>query len=75
MIFFNLYIRRKYEENMKKTKTKTKTAITIAISKDVNKYLSDNFENKSKYIEYLINKDLIENGIIIEKKYKLWEKN
>jgi hypothetical protein len=73
MIFFNLYIRIKYEENMKKTKTKT--AITIAISKDVNKYLSDNFENKSKYIEYLINKDLIENGIIIEKKYKLWEKN
>ena len=73
MIFFNLYIRRKYEENMKKTKTKT--AITIAISKDINEYLNENFENKSKFIEYLINKDLIENGIDIEKKYKLWEKN
>ena len=53
-------------------KIKTKVAISIAINKDVNKYITENFENKSKYIEYLIYKDLVENGVIEEKKYELY---
>lgn len=54
-------------------KIKTKVAVSIAINKDINQYLTEKFENKSKYIEYLIYKDLIENGIIIEKKYEIYE--
>lgn len=53
-------------------KIKTKVAVSIAINKDVNKYLSERFENKSKYIEYLIYKDLVENGVIIENKYEIY---
>lgn len=55
---------------MKKIKTKIK--ISVAVSEEVKKYLEENFENKSKYVEYLINKDLIENGVIEEKKYELY---
>ena len=54
-------------------KIKTKIAVSIAISKDINEYLTEKFENKSKYIEYLIYKDLVENGVIIEKKYDFYE--
>ena len=53
-------------------KIKTKVAISIAINKDVNVYLTEKFENKSKYIEHLIYKDLLENNIIIEKKYEIY---
>jgi len=52
-------------------KIKTKVAISIAIDKGMNEYLSENFENKSKYIEHLIYKDLVENNIIEENKYKM----
>ncbi|MCK9415215.1 hypothetical protein M0Q97_00990 [Candidatus Dojkabacteria bacterium] len=54
-------------------KCKTKIAISIAISKNINEYLTEKIENKSKYIEYIIYKDLLKNNIIIEKKYEIWE--
>jgi len=53
-------------------KIKTKVAVSIAIKKDVNEYLTEKFENKSKYIEYLIYKDLLENGVIVENKYEIY---
>jgi len=47
---------------MKKVKTKKKVSITM--DQDILKYLEDNFENKSKYVEYLIYKDLKDAGVV-----------
>ena len=46
---------------MKKPITKRKVSITIEI--DVYDFL-ENFENKSKYVEYLIYKDIKDNGLL-----------
>lgn len=46
---------------MKKLKTKKKVSITI--NTEVYDFL-ENFENKSKYIEYLIHKDIKECGLL-----------
>lgn len=46
---------------MKKPITKRKVAITLDI--EVLLFL-DEFENKSKYVEYLIYKDMKENGML-----------
>ena len=47
---------------MKKPTTKRKVSITIGT--EVYEFLEDNFENKSKYVEYLIYKDMKENGLL-----------
>ena len=47
---------------MKKIKTKIKLSITI--DEDVFNYINENFNNKSKYIEYLIFKDLSDNNLL-----------
>lgn len=47
---------------MKKIKTKIKLSITI--DDDVFNYINKNIENKSKYIEYLIFKDLSDNNLL-----------
>ena len=47
---------------MKKIKTKVKLSITI--DDDVFNYINDSIENKSKYIEYLIFKDLSDNNLL-----------
>ena len=47
---------------MKKVKSKIK--ISVALTPDIKEYLEKNFENCSKYVEYLIHKDLLEFGII-----------
>lgn len=47
---------------MKKIKTKIKISITI--DDDVFNYINENIENKSKYIEYLIFKDLSDNNLL-----------
>jgi len=62
MTLFNLYIIIKHQEKMKKIKTKTN--ITVALNPKIKEYLIENIENSSKYIEYLIIKDLIENNVI-----------
>ena len=46
---------------MKKLKTKKKVSITI--NTDVYDFL-ENFENKSKYIEYLIYKDVKDSNLL-----------
>ena len=45
-------------------KIKTKTNITVALNPKIKEYLIENIENSSKYIEYLIIKDLVENNVI-----------
>lgn len=45
-------------------KIKTKKQLNICLDQDILKYLEDNFENKSKYVEYLIYKDLKESGVL-----------
>lgn len=47
---------------MKKPITKKKVSITI--DSKVSKYLNENINNKSKYIEYLIYKDLKDNNLM-----------
>ena len=52
---------------MKKVKSRIK--ISVALEPHIKEYLENNFQNKSKYVEYLIYKDLIEKKIINEKEY------
>ena len=47
-------------------KKKTKRKVSITLGDTTHTFLSDNFENKSKYIEYLIYKDMQENNLIKE---------
>lgn len=47
---------------MKKPTTKIKISLRLDIK--VYKFLEDNFENKSKYIEYLIYKDIKDSGLL-----------
>jgi len=47
---------------MKKEITKRK--MILSLSPKSLEFLEDNFENKSKYIEYLIYKDMKENDLI-----------
>lgn len=58
---------------MKKKITKSK--VVFSFEPEIIKFLEENFENKSKYVEYLIHKDmkdnnLIENDIIFYDNYK-----
>lgn len=45
---------------------KTKKEISITVDNDVHKFLEENFENKSQYIEYLIYKDIKENNLLVK---------
>ena len=45
-------------------KIKTKVSISVAINPKIKEYLLENIENSSKYIEYLIVKDLIDHNVI-----------
>ena len=47
---------------MKKIKTKVKISITI--DEEAYDYINESIENKSKYIEYLIFKDLSDNNLL-----------
>jgi len=47
---------------MKKPKTKRKVSITL--EQEVLNFLENNFENKSKYVEYLIYKDMKDNELL-----------
>ena len=47
---------------MKKKVTKEK--VVLSLRPEFKEFLYDNFENKSKYIEYLIYKDMVENNLI-----------
>jgi len=47
---------------MKRKITKSKLVLTLSL--DLIKFLEENFENKSKYVEYLIYKDMKDNGLL-----------
>lgn len=47
---------------MKKLKTKRKLSITL--NEEIYQLLNDDFENKSKYIEYLIYQDVKKYGLL-----------
>lgn len=49
---------------MKKPTTKRKVSMTLDIK--VYQFLEDNFENKSRYIEYLIYKDIKDSGLLVK---------
>jgi hypothetical protein len=46
---------------------KEKTIVSISVDKKLNEYMDDMFDNKSKYIEWLVYQDLLKNGIDLEK--------
>ena len=47
----------------------TKDKLSIRLEPFINNWLSDNIENKSKYIEYLIYQDLKSKGLIEKELY------
>ena len=44
-------------------KKKTKVSVPVSINKDLSNLIKENITNRSKYIEYLIYKDFMENNI------------
>ena len=46
---------------------KEKVTVSISVDKKLDKYMNEMFENKSKYIEWLIEQDLGKSGIDISK--------
>ncbi len=64
--FFYLYIQIK-----RVMKKKTKTELSVSLSDDVIKILNDEFENRSKFIEYCIIKELEKNPEFKERIEKL----
>jgi len=52
-------------------KKKTKTELSVSLSDDVIKILNDEFENRSKFIEYCIIKELEKNPEFKERIEKL----
>lgn len=49
---------------MKKPITKRK--VSLRLDNKVYKFLEENFQNKSQYIEYLIYKDIKDNGLLVK---------
>lgn len=46
---------------------KEKVSVSISIDKKLNNYMEEMFDNKSSYIEWLIEQDLLKNGIDLGK--------
>ncbi len=46
---------------------KEKVSVSISIDKKLDYYMEEMFDNKSSYIEWLIEQDLLNNGVNIEK--------
>jgi hypothetical protein len=46
---------------------KEKVSVSISIDKKLDDYMEEMFNNKSSYIEWLIEQDLLNNGVNIEK--------
>lgn len=44
-----------------------KVIVSISVDKKINKYMDDMFDNKSKYIEWLVYQDLLKSGVDLEK--------
>lgn len=46
---------------------KEKVSVSISIDKKLDRYIEEMFDNKSAYIEWLIEQDLLKNGVNLEK--------
>jgi hypothetical protein len=46
---------------------KEKVSVSISIDKKLDNYMEEMFDNKSSYIEWLIEQDLLKNGVNLEK--------
>lgn len=46
---------------------KEKVCVSVSIDRKLYDYMEEMFDNKSAYIEWLIEKDLLKNGVDIEK--------
>lgn len=46
---------------------KEKVSVSISIDKKLDNYMEEMFDNKSSYIEWLIEQDLLKNGFDLEK--------
>lgn len=46
---------------------KEKVIVSLSIDKKLDFYMEEMFDNKSAYIEWLVEQDLLKNGISLEK--------
>ena len=46
---------------------KEKVSVSISIDKKLDNYMEEMFDNKSAYIEWLIEQDLLKSGVNLEK--------
>lgn len=46
---------------------KEKVSVSVSIDRKLYDYMEEMFDNKSAYIEWLIEQDLLKNGVDIEK--------
>ena len=66
MIFiFNIYDIKKIIKVMKSMKEKV--SVSISIDTKLDNYMNEMFSNRSKYIEWLIEQDLLKNNIDLKK--------
>lgn len=52
---------------MKSKNRKEKVIVSLSIDRKLDQYMNEMFENKSKYIEWLVEQDLLKNGVDLEK--------
>jgi hypothetical protein len=52
---------------MKTRNKKEKVIVSLSIDKKMDDYMNEMFDNKSRYIEWLVEQDLLKNGIDLEK--------
>jgi metal-responsive CopG/Arc/MetJ family transcriptional regulator len=52
-------------------KNKTKSEISVTINQDVVNMVDENFDNRSKFVEYCIIQELIKNDVYREKINKI----
>ena len=52
---------------MKTRNKKEKVIVSLSIDKKIDDCMNEMFDNKSRYIEWLVEQDLLKNGIDLEK--------
>jgi hypothetical protein len=52
---------------MKTKSKKEKVIVSLSIDQKLDDYMNEMFENKSQYIEWLVEQDLLKSGVDLEK--------
>lgn len=52
---------------MKTNSKKEKVIVSLSIDRKLDDYMNEMFDNKSQYIEWLIEQDLLKSGVDLEK--------